>query len=703
MADEILKRDPNHVTVLAGVTDDVNQDVTMLRVDPTTKRLLVSATGGGGGGMVIGDPVVGGDPNRVLFIDGSGDLAQSPNFIFDDSLSAFQKTLSTLQNPDDLSHIHESGVGLDLVGFPSLTFDGIQDYAYLDLGGGEFQSAGLSSGAFFGSEIQSRMARFSSGASGFIYDGVTLDPNGTSFIHDNVDTVTPANSFTLGLDLNRSNGRTITTSAFDSTYEASSIIVVPTVLTEITDKLGKIDFFGTNEGYLSFFEDPVDGTYNWLSGVLHDASLPSTTGYFGYRNPSNDDGKYLAVNTTDLALTLVEGSVVGTFGIDLSQTSALYADTALQSKTIWNINGVQDSFDNGAGVTGIMSLDVTQSKLEHANTTAQIEGGFAISDSLTAASFVDNGVGTVAQTTMSNQYAGLDANDTTAFSWLRAGVAGAFSLRGSDGISVNSQLFGGPLGINATYTTATDVTEFDMGSAAKSALKYTNTAGNYGRMYVSGDRAQSEFQAFGSDVATYNIQNAQKSELGWEDSLVGNNSYARVDGNGFTASTIDGINVLSQVTTSTVGTQSAFGDGTVSATSNQTATESSIQFVDGSDNSKISTDGHSVIRDGGIIDTRITTVAYGSTTNLTADDYDIEVTGSTGATTINLPTGTNAPIGTVYIISDLDAIALTSNITIDAGASNTINGATIAQTYVIAVSGHCVTLKKITATKWKLQ
>ncbi len=49
--DEILKRDENHVTVLAGVTDDVDQDIVMLRVDPTTKRLLVASSGGGGGGV----------------------------------------------------------------------------------------------------------------------------------------------------------------------------------------------------------------------------------------------------------------------------------------------------------------------------------------------------------------------------------------------------------------------------------------------------------------------------------------------------------------------------------------------------------------------------------------------------------------------------------------------------------------------------
>lgn len=58
MANEILNRDQNHITVLGGVTDNVAQDVTMLRVDPTTKRLLISATGLPGGGTVTSVSVV---------------------------------------------------------------------------------------------------------------------------------------------------------------------------------------------------------------------------------------------------------------------------------------------------------------------------------------------------------------------------------------------------------------------------------------------------------------------------------------------------------------------------------------------------------------------------------------------------------------------------------------------------------------------
>lgn len=43
--DEILKHDQNSIRVLAGVTDDADQDIRMLRVDPITKRLLVDASG----------------------------------------------------------------------------------------------------------------------------------------------------------------------------------------------------------------------------------------------------------------------------------------------------------------------------------------------------------------------------------------------------------------------------------------------------------------------------------------------------------------------------------------------------------------------------------------------------------------------------------------------------------------------------------
>jgi len=58
MAYEVLKRDQNHVTVLAGITDDSNEYITMLRVDPTTKRLKISGTISSGSGTVTSVSVV---------------------------------------------------------------------------------------------------------------------------------------------------------------------------------------------------------------------------------------------------------------------------------------------------------------------------------------------------------------------------------------------------------------------------------------------------------------------------------------------------------------------------------------------------------------------------------------------------------------------------------------------------------------------
>lgn len=44
MADEIFKRDENHVTVLGGITDDGNDEIRSFRVDSATNRVKVQAT-----------------------------------------------------------------------------------------------------------------------------------------------------------------------------------------------------------------------------------------------------------------------------------------------------------------------------------------------------------------------------------------------------------------------------------------------------------------------------------------------------------------------------------------------------------------------------------------------------------------------------------------------------------------------------------
>lgn len=81
--DEVLKRDQNFVTVLAGVTDDSDEDITMLRVDPITKRLLVKATGIASGDVV--GPATSTDNAIVRFDGTTGKLIQNSGITIDDT------------------------------------------------------------------------------------------------------------------------------------------------------------------------------------------------------------------------------------------------------------------------------------------------------------------------------------------------------------------------------------------------------------------------------------------------------------------------------------------------------------------------------------------------------------------------------------------------------------------------------------------
>lgn len=95
-------------------------------------------------------------------------------------------------------------------------------------------------------------------------------------------------------------------------------------------------------------------------------------------------------------------------------------------------------------------------------------------------------------------------------------------------------------------------------------------------------------------------------------------------------------------------------------------------------------------------------VAYGSTVNVALSQYRIAFDGgATGTSTVNLPTGTDAPVGTVFIISDVDNKSVGGDtITVDAGTSNTITyGGSSAQTKAVP-QGKSLVVTKINATQW---
>lgn len=81
MSDEILKRDGNSAVVLGGITDDANQFIKMLRVDPNTGRLLISNSGGAGFTTLLPTETPNGARTTFTFATATG----QPTFIVSDN------------------------------------------------------------------------------------------------------------------------------------------------------------------------------------------------------------------------------------------------------------------------------------------------------------------------------------------------------------------------------------------------------------------------------------------------------------------------------------------------------------------------------------------------------------------------------------------------------------------------------------------
>lgn len=84
--DEILKRDQNSAVVLGGITDDSNQYIRMLRVNPVTGRLLVSDAGGSGGNVTLLPATGTVDNSNVTFT-----FTAEPTFVISDGAWYAQK------------------------------------------------------------------------------------------------------------------------------------------------------------------------------------------------------------------------------------------------------------------------------------------------------------------------------------------------------------------------------------------------------------------------------------------------------------------------------------------------------------------------------------------------------------------------------------------------------------------------------------
>lgn len=144
---ENLKRDENRVTVLGGVTDDSAQEIKMLRVDPTTGRLKVSAIGGAGGDVT--GPAAAVDNNIAVFDGTTGKIIKDGG-----------ATIASKQDALTFGIANTNAVKIDAVDvadndYAKFTANGLEGRSYaevkqdLALEGTELKSTGEAGGTKF--------------------------------------------------------------------------------------------------------------------------------------------------------------------------------------------------------------------------------------------------------------------------------------------------------------------------------------------------------------------------------------------------------------------------------------------------------------------------------------------------------------------------------------------------------------------------
>src|ERR1700733_1295316 len=138
--DEIAKRDANSAVVLTAITDDSNEDIRMLRIDPTTNRLLVSGTGGGVTQIIAGTNItispVGGTGAVTINASGGGGSSgfQTPSgalnqgvFVFSTAPNAIVVDNTVIQKTQQDGNSNWTGTStITLTGaFPTFSIYGI--------------------------------------------------------------------------------------------------------------------------------------------------------------------------------------------------------------------------------------------------------------------------------------------------------------------------------------------------------------------------------------------------------------------------------------------------------------------------------------------------------------------------------------------------------------------------------------------------
>jgi hypothetical protein len=96
MGNEVLKIDQNYKGVAAGVTDDVGEDITIFRLNPVTKRLLVDSTA-----TISGTITLGAGDNNI----GNVDIVSFPAGNLGQQLAANSLSITPASNIIDATYI----------------------------------------------------------------------------------------------------------------------------------------------------------------------------------------------------------------------------------------------------------------------------------------------------------------------------------------------------------------------------------------------------------------------------------------------------------------------------------------------------------------------------------------------------------------------------------------------------------------------
>lgn len=798
MANEIIKRDQNHITVLAGVTDNSQQDVTMLRVDPSTKRLLVAATGGGGGGATIGQPVGGGTPGWILYIDESGNLfgddqatrssstgetsvlksyggdivgglrlePTEQNFVMNDTMSGALAGYFVTNNMGTLSADMGASDGAGSLS-NVITAPGVATMIVTD--GSDVSSLTMNpaqtiaKGKLFqiDSPVDRPIAKFDPQTNLIEMGDLGTNYSGSTLVF-NTDTNTAE------FDLNVMGGATTIVSTFNMNPTDGNILSWDAnngdnTLTAIyqNEDIQTSGLSGTAMTWkntdISALIGTVDGTGAGLpQGTAIISSLDDDSGAFAsaYTATQGNDGRFKAesgrgvIDSTLLIETTGNSMIFDSDNSDDVLFGIYQSDDLMSS----GFKGTAITYVNTDGGSNLIIGDATgaggqdYSVLLASNENAGDERSAAIFANFeTGANFRYDDVSNFAAAVgLQNIGATLSFDDKTTstkaliFSASTEAVVG-FSNAAMVNTSLNVQdgyvrmLYDNDLffqldgaGQSTKIGDVTGGTTLISVNSSSNEIRLTTNAGTgqtiinnsmneeFGRWnYTDENIAIGDIGVVPTASGYSMILDYNTGSFGLYNGIAGNptlqtqaSGYFFAGSVGSVYAAIDPLNndMQFRLTNSTGSFQ--VRNGTLSLLSIDPLNQLSI--LGNSSMANVKTDGGTNVVSfiGGFNHATIRNVNYGTTTNLVLSDYDIQVgAGGSGATAVNLPTGTNAPIGTVFIIKDFGANGVANLITLDAGTGNTINGAAIAQTITWATVGvgGALTVKKITSSAWSIE